>query len=125
MIKRRHPVAGAYVPCETGGASASPRGVYVELDPKQPRLHFQDEGGAPRKAFAFEFPKGKTEREIFDVTGYALKHEVVWRVEFSFLIGDQRVVRMVPDSGYFVTTGPGRARRLSWYRDQWQRAPKS
>jgi hypothetical protein len=120
--ERARPAAGAYATCRVGGASASPRAIYIDLDRRQPKMTFDQGGENYTKTFAFAFPKGKSEREIFDIIAWSTKRKTTWQVEFSFLIGEKRVARTVPERGYFTTTGVRAAEPLEWDGSRWRRA---
>ena len=122
--ERSRPATGAYATCRVGGASASPRAIYVDLDPRQPKMTFDEGGENYTSTFAFVFPEGRTEREIFDIIGSSTKREITWRLEFSFLIGQARVIRSIPESGHFSTTGVSAAEPLEWDGRRWRRAPR-
>jgi hypothetical protein len=119
--RREAPAEGVYARCLVGGASISPRQILIDLDRDKPRLTYLAEGGSESKPFAFVFPKGKTEREIFDVVGYATRCMCTWDVEFTFRVGDERtaLVRHVPEQPLH-TTGVEAADGAVWRRDRWR-----
>jgi hypothetical protein len=119
--ERDAPAKGIYAQCPVGGASISPRQILVDLDRERPRLTYLAEGGNQSEPFAFVFPKGKTEREVFDVVGYATRCTCTWDVEFTFRVGDERtaVVRHFP-SRPLRTTGIGAANAVTWRAGRWR-----
>jgi hypothetical protein len=119
--QRQAPAHGVYARCLVGGASISPRQILVDLDPQKPRLTYAAEGGDSSKPFAFVFPKGKTEREVFDVVGSTTRCTCTWDVEFTFRVGDKRtsLVRHVP-SRPLRTTGTAAADAVVWRAGRWR-----
>jgi hypothetical protein len=123
--RRLRPPQGVYARCPVGGASMSPRQISAILDSRNPEVAYQVEGGDPAPPFAFVFPQGQVEREIFDIVGYASRCLCEWYVEFYFRVGDSQesVIRRVPVNGYLRTTGTGAAEPAVWRRGRWRPAP--
>jgi hypothetical protein len=121
VLKRDKPTTGVHARCPVGGASISPRQILVDLDRRKPQLTYLAEGGDRSKPFAFVFPKGSTEREVFDVVGYATRCSCTWDVEFTFRVGDERtaLVRRFPERP-LRTTGVGAANAVEWRGGRWR-----
>jgi len=119
--QRREAIKGVYARCVVGGASISPRQILIDLDPRKPRLTYSAQGGGTSKPFAFAFPKGKTEREVFDVVGYSTRCACTWDIALTFRVGDKRtpLVRHVPDRP-LRTTGIAAADDVVWRAGRWR-----
>jgi hypothetical protein len=121
LIDRRiAPAQGALVSCFTGGAEGYPRSLEVDLDADEPTVTYLDDSSSPTRPFVFRFPKGKTETEIFEVMGLASRYDCRWSIELSFLVGEKRVFRRIPDSGFLETTGTTNAQQISWDGRRWR-----
>ena len=122
--RRGKPAHGVYARCPVGGGSFTPRQLFIDLDRTPPRLTYLATGGNERGPFAFEFPKGTTEREVFDVVGYTTRCTCTWDVEFTFRVGDERtpLIRHFPERP-LTTTGVGAARAVACRAGRWRPSP--
>jgi hypothetical protein len=80
-------------------------------------------GDAGGRTPRVRLPKGGTEREVFDVVGYATRCTCTWDVELTFRVGDERttLVRHFPERP-LTTTGIGAADAVEWRDGRWRPA---
>ena len=68
VTRRREPLQGIHAVCPVGGAAASPRQIYVDLDADPPRVQFVERGDAPGEGPASALPFLVVSRPSRDVS---------------------------------------------------------
>jgi hypothetical protein len=115
---KREPLGGTHVACVVGGASASPREIFIDLDRDPPRMQFRYEGDEPTEHFLFTLSDGET--ETFRIRAITERHYCEWIARLGFVANGRREFIEVSDEGdSFRTTGTGNATSYAWMDGQW------
>ena len=124
MLRRAEPLRGSHARCDVGGASASPRQVYVDLDDDPPRVEFVERGDSPgenpRRYFLFSPSRGEV--ETFLIYATAARGSYDWIGRLWYVAEGQRQFVEITDGGDpFRTTASNRARTYTWLNGAWHR----
>jgi hypothetical protein len=118
VTARRDALAGTYVACPVGGASASPRQIYVSLDDDPPTIHFVDSGDEPVTHFLFSLTRGEV--ETFLIYAVAERCYCEWTARLSYTTHGKRESVEISDEGdTFRTTGIRNAESYAWFDGRW------
>ena len=116
-IKRAAPI-GIEIRCPVGGASASPRAVWVDLDWDPGVVSFTESGGDNSGPFLFTLAKGEV--ETFLVIAQATVAAVSWVAELLLVVDGRRVTQRLDDNGApFRTSGSQDLPAYYWDGSVW------
>jgi hypothetical protein len=120
VTARRDALPGTYAACPVGGASGSPRQIYVVLDNDPPAIHFVDSGDEPVKHFLFTLTPGEV--ETFLIYAVADRCYCEWTAHLSYVAHGKRDSILISDEGdAFKTTGVRNAEGYAWFDGHWRR----
>jgi hypothetical protein len=125
VLRRSDALAGTYAQCLVGGAAASPRQLYVNLDRSPPRVEFVERGDSPGEAVRrhFLFSLARNEIETFLIYAVARRGFYEWTGQLSYVAEGKRHHVDITDGGdAFRTTSTDRALTYLWADGRWQGA---
>jgi hypothetical protein len=118
LLRKREPISGTYAFCPVGGASASPREIFVRLDDDPPSIRFVERGDEPVTEFLFTLGHGEV--ETFRVYAVAERRYCEWIARLSYVANGRRDFIEISDEGDpFRTTGVTNAQAYAWMGDEW------